>query len=86
MSVLRNILKTRHVSRLAYGSLVLLLITLIGTVGYHEIGAPRATWIDSFYMTFITIATIGYGELSTSRSTPWGGSSRCLSPWWALAP
>jgi voltage-gated potassium channel len=72
MSVLKDILRTRHVSRLAYGSLVLLLITLIGTVGYHTIGAPRATWIDSFYMTFITIATIGYGEIVDLSQHPMG--------------
>jgi voltage-gated potassium channel len=72
MGVLKDILRTRHVSRLAYGSLVLLLITLVGTVGYHEIGAPHATWVDSFYMTFITIATIGYGEIVDLSQHPMG--------------
>jgi voltage-gated potassium channel len=34
----------------------------VGTLGYHYLGRPDASWIDSFYMTFITVATIGYGE------------------------
>ncbi|MDE2416686.1 MAG: potassium channel protein [Burkholderiales bacterium] len=51
---------------------MLILITLTGTVGYHAIGAPNATWIDSFYMTFITIATIGYGEIVDLSQHPMG--------------
>jgi len=70
--VLKDILQSRHFLRLAYGSLLLMLITLTGTVGYHEIGAPSATWIDSFYMTFITIATIGYGEIVDLSHHPMG--------------
>jgi voltage-gated potassium channel len=38
------------------------LVLLIGTVGYHVLGAPYASWMDSLYMTFITITTIGYVE------------------------
>lgn len=70
--MLKNILLRRHFLRLAYGSLLLLLITVTGTLGYHEIGAPNATWIDSFYMTFITIATIGYGEIVDMSQHPMG--------------
>jgi voltage-gated potassium channel len=36
------------------------------------IGSPDATWIDSFYMTFITIATIGYGEVIDLNGHPGG--------------
>src|SRR5450830_356774 len=62
----------RHFSGLARGLVVLLLIQLIGTLGYHYIGRPTATWIDSFYMTFITIATIGYGETVDLSTHPMG--------------
>jgi len=70
--VFNDILHSRHFRRLAYGSLLLLVITVIGTLGYHEIGSPNATWIDSFYMTFITIATIGYGEIVDLSQHPMG--------------
>jgi voltage-gated potassium channel len=50
----------------------MLLIHLVGTVGYHYIGRPAASWIDSFYMTFITVATIGYAEVVDLSQHPWG--------------
>lgn len=70
--MVNDILQSRHFRRLAYGSVLLLVITVIGTLGYHEIGSPNATWIDSFYMTFITIATIGYGEIVDLSQHPMG--------------
>ncbi len=70
--LLKQHIKDRHFWGLAYGTALLLLITLVGTLGYHSIGAPNATWIDSFYMTFITIATIGYGEVVDLSQHPMG--------------
>ena len=55
-----------------YGVALLLLIHVIGTLGYLYIGYPTATWIDSFYMTFITVATIGYGEVVDLSTHPMG--------------
>ena len=52
-----------HLSGLLRGAALLALVHLIGTLGYMYIGRPGATWIDSFYMTFITVATIGFGEI-----------------------
>ncbi len=43
--------------------LALVMIFIIGTLGYHFLGGPKYSWEDCFYMTFITIATIGYGEV-----------------------
>jgi voltage-gated potassium channel len=68
----RKVVRSRHFNGLLYGSLLLLLITASGTLGYHSIGSPNATWIDSFYMTFITIATIGYGEIVDLSTHPMG--------------
>ena len=51
-----------HLISIAASAVVLVLVTIVGTVGYKIIGGAQATWIDSFYMTFITVATIGYGE------------------------
>lgn len=54
------------------GSALLLIIHVVGTLGYHHLGRPTATWIDSFYMTFITVATIGYGETVDLTHHPMG--------------
>lgn len=45
---------------LLYGLSSLLVITLIGMVGYHLAGW---TWSDSLYMVIISIFTVGYGEI-----------------------
>ncbi len=63
---------TKHVRGLVNGGLLLLCVQVGGTVGYHYIGRPAASWIDSFYMTFITIATIGYGETVDLSHHPYG--------------
>lgn len=55
--------ETRIVRHLQIALLALVLVMFIGTVGYHYIGRPEHSWMDSFYMTFITITTIGYGEI-----------------------
>ncbi len=69
---LRKIVRSRHFRGLLYGGSLLMLVTATGTIGYHSIGEPNATWIDSFYMTFITIATIGYGEVVDLSTHPMG--------------
>jgi voltage-gated potassium channel len=71
-SGLKKIIRSRHFKGLLYGGALLILITVGGTLGYHFIGRPSATWIDSFYMTFITIATIGYGETVDLSTHPMG--------------
>lgn len=69
---MKKIFRNRHFTGLMYGSLLLLVVQLVGTLGYRYIGHPTATWIDSFYMTFITIATIGYGEIVDLSQHPMG--------------
>lgn len=71
-SGLKKVFRSRHFKGLMVGTVLLLLITTVGTLGYHYIGRPTATWIDSFYMTFITIATIGYGETVDLTHHPMG--------------
>ncbi|MBI1175742.1 MAG: potassium channel protein [Sideroxydans sp.] len=43
--------------------LSLLAVMVTGTLGYHMLGMPHTSWVDSFYMTFVTISTIGYHEV-----------------------
>lgn len=69
---MNKVLRSRHVRGLATGGLVLLLVHVAGTLGYHWIGRPHASWIDSFYMTFITVATIGYAEVVDLSAHPLG--------------
>jgi len=45
-----------------YTAIILLIILLcIGVIGYRVIS--ELSWIDSFYMTVITITTVGFGEV-----------------------
>ncbi len=41
---------------------ILLILWLIGTIGYVLI--DNYGWFDAFYMTIITVATVGYGEVA----------------------
>jgi voltage-gated potassium channel len=43
--------------------LALVTVFIIGTVGYHVLGDERYSWLDCFYMTFITISTVGFHEV-----------------------
>src|SRR5438552_14071014 len=64
--------RNRHFRGLVKGGLLLAGVHVAGTLGYHHLGRPVATWIDSFYMTFITVATIGYGEIVDLTHHPMG--------------
>ena len=54
------------------GAAVLVAVHVVGTLGYHHLGRPHASWVDSFYMTFITVATIGYSEVVDLSAHPMG--------------
>jgi voltage-gated potassium channel len=69
---LSDILRSSHASRLAWAGVVVVLIHVVGTFGYKMIGGAQTTWLNSFYMTFITVTTIGYGEVVDLSGHPWG--------------
>lgn len=69
---MHQVIRSSHYSGLITGVVVMAVLHLIGTLGYMYIGRPSATWIDSFYMTFITVATIGYGEVIDLSTHPYG--------------
>jgi voltage-gated potassium channel len=46
---------------LALGMLV--AVHIFGTIGYMWLTDGQYSWFDCFYMTFITVATIGFGEI-----------------------
>jgi voltage-gated potassium channel len=47
---------------LLWSLLSAIAVLAIGTVGYRWLGGPQYSWLDCFYMTFITVTTIGYVE------------------------
>ena len=56
--------QTIQVLRLLYWALGTLAgVHVLGTVGYYLLMEGRYSWFDCFYMTFITVATIGFGEI-----------------------
>jgi len=71
-SGLKKLLQGAHFAGLVYGLALLVLVHVVGTLGYMYIGSPHASWMDSFYMTFITVATIGYGEVVDLSNHPMG--------------
>jgi voltage-gated potassium channel len=72
MMKLAEITASRVYLSFAWASAAMLLIMLTGTVGYHIIGGPQYSWLDCFYMTFITVATIGFGEVIDLSHSPAG--------------
>ena len=57
---------------LLWSIVIMLAILAIGTAGYRMIGGEKYSLLDCFYMTFITIATIGYGEIVDLSEHPGG--------------
>ena len=39
------------------------ILILLGTLGFYTIGGDEWSLIDSFYMTIITLTTVGFGEV-----------------------
>lgn len=37
------------------------VVMAVGTLGYKHLGGADTGWLDAFYMTFLMVATIGYG-------------------------
>ncbi len=62
----------RVYQRFTAPALALVGVNLIGMVGYKVIGGPQVSWLDCLYMTFITVATIGYGEIIDLSQSPGG--------------
>ena len=53
--------------RSAYGRLlsaagVLAAVVMVGATAYYSVGEGRWSWFDCFYMTIITLSTVGFAE------------------------
>src|SRR4051812_32011236 len=49
------------VRQFQFSLLLLVAVMVVGTIGYHWI--EGLGWLDSAYMTVITVATVGFGEV-----------------------
>lgn len=67
-----NLLFRNHIHGIMWAAVVVVAVHVVGTLGYKLIGGERTSWIDSFYMTFVTVATIGYGEIVDLTNHPGG--------------
>lgn len=57
--------------RLAAAALFLVAVLLVGAVGFKTI-APETSWLDSLYMTTITLTTVGFTEVVDLSTHPGG--------------
>ena len=55
-----------------YPILVFLLVEIVGSIGFWIVSGYKATLLDCIYMTFITVATIGFGETIDLSNSPGG--------------
>ncbi len=60
------------VRRLIWCGVALAAIVVIGTIGYWMIGEREYSLVDAFYMTVITITTIGFTEIIDMAQNPGG--------------
>mgnify|MGYP001583003769 CR=1 FL=1 len=58
--------------RLLWGIVSLCFVMVIGTAGYYYISNGTYSLLDCFYMTFITVASIGFDEIIDLSHNPAG--------------
>jgi voltage-gated potassium channel len=68
---MNNFILSRVVRQFAKPAVALVVVLAVGTVGYLIIGGASTPVVDALYMTFITIATIGYGEVIDMTGKPY---------------
>ena len=65
-------LPVRFYRAFRYPLLIFLVIEIIGSTGFWIISGYTASLLDCVYMTFITVATIGFGETVDLSHSPGG--------------
>ncbi len=59
-------------TRLKHIIIIIVVIVLIGTIGYKIIGGEKASFLDALYMTATTITTVGYQDVVGAGNTTAG--------------
>jgi len=72
MNMGRQLVPRHMYMKFVWSLLALATILTVGTIGYHVIGEGRYSWFDGFYMTFITVTTVGYDEIIDMHNNPAG--------------
>ena len=65
-----DLIIARIIRRFMPAAIALIAVLIVGTLGYLRIGGGTTTVVDALYMTFITIATIGYSEIIDMTGKP----------------
>ncbi len=52
-----------EVRSMARALALMLILTVIGTVGFKQIGGADTTWVRALFMAAITLTTVGYSEV-----------------------
>ena len=65
-------LYSKNYRKFIWAGIALVVIITVGTSGYWFIGGGRYSLVDCLYMTIITVATIGYGEIIDMSHNPAG--------------
>jgi voltage-gated potassium channel len=67
-------------------------IEIVGTIGYRYISGGEASWLDCLYMTWITVVTVGYGEVIDLSHNPAGrvftmliGTAGIANIWYSMS-
>ncbi|MDP8244621.1 MAG: potassium channel protein [Candidatus Hinthialibacter antarcticus] len=50
--------------RLIDGVGILLVVFLVGVLGFKYFGTPEDSWVESWFMASITLTTVGFGEVT----------------------
>ena len=58
-----NNIESKVARKLLVSLLALVSVFVVGTVGYRILGGAQYSWMDCFYMVFVSITTIGFHEV-----------------------
>jgi voltage-gated potassium channel len=72
LSLVATLVESGYARRLRWALATFALIHAAGTAGFLWIGGASTTPVDALYMTFITVSTIGFGEVVDLTGHPGG--------------